>query len=86
MEGFTPIPNPPHAALGAANTVDMSRRSPTYETRLAKYAARGFSVEVPALQRQYVGQAAAVHAPAVSHASKIFLLIMCGVVLRCNTL
>eukprot|EP00668_Euglena_longa_P044091 GGOE01058684.1.p1 GENE.GGOE01058684.1~~GGOE01058684.1.p1 ORF type:complete len:1789 (-),score=486.60 GGOE01058684.1:265-5601(-) len=43
-----------HALVAQANTVDMSRRSPTYETRLAKYASRGFSVEVPALQREYV--------------------------------
>ena len=29
----------------------MSRRSPSYEMRLAKYAARGFEVAVPPLQR-----------------------------------
>ena len=34
-----------------ANTVDMSRRSPSYEMRLAKYAARGFEVLVPGLDR-----------------------------------
>eukprot|EP00927_Polykrikos_kofoidii_P043731 TRINITY_DN37814_c0_g1_i1.p1 TRINITY_DN37814_c0_g1~~TRINITY_DN37814_c0_g1_i1.p1 ORF type:complete len:1871 (-),score=397.34 TRINITY_DN37814_c0_g1_i1:75-5687(-) len=36
------------------NTVDMTRRSPTYETRLAKYAGRGFEVVVPALQRDKI--------------------------------
>lgn len=36
------------------NTVDMSRRSPTYELRLAKYALRGFAVEVPSLQRERI--------------------------------
>eukprot|EP01119_Soliformovum_irregulare_P017405 TRINITY_DN516_c0_g1_i3.p1 TRINITY_DN516_c0_g1~~TRINITY_DN516_c0_g1_i3.p1 ORF type:complete len:1681 (+),score=670.06 TRINITY_DN516_c0_g1_i3:13-5055(+) len=34
-----------------ANTIDMSRRSPTYEQRLAKYAERGFAVNVPSLDR-----------------------------------
>jgi hypothetical protein len=33
------------------NTVDMTRRSPTYEQRMAKYSARGFSVLVPTLDR-----------------------------------
>ena len=40
--------------LAQANTVDMSRRSPTYENRLAKYATRGFAVEVPSLLRERV--------------------------------
>eukprot|EP00854_Cymbomonas_tetramitiformis_P018187 gene18187-21666_t len=34
--------------------VDMTRRSPTYEMRLAKYASRGFEVAVPALERRRV--------------------------------
>ncbi|KAF8840816.1 ankyrin [Paxillus ammoniavirescens] len=33
------------------NTIDVTRRSPSYEVRLAKYAARGFEVHVPTLQR-----------------------------------
>ncbi|KLO11509.1 ankyrin [Schizopora paradoxa] len=37
-----------------ANTVDMSRRSPSYEVRLAKYASRGFEVYVPDLRREDV--------------------------------
>ena len=36
------------------NLVDMSRRSLTYETRLYKYATRGFSVAVPGLSRQHI--------------------------------
>ncbi|KCV72428.1 hypothetical protein H696_00014 [Fonticula alba] len=37
-----------HAALVfQRNTIDMSRRSPSYETRLSKYAARGFAVRAP---------------------------------------
>jgi ankyrin repeat protein len=44
----------PRTALAIAtqtNVVDMSRRSPSYEMRLAKYAQRGFEVVVPGLDR-----------------------------------
>lgn len=34
-----------------SNTVDMTRRSPSYEVRLAKYASRGFEVYIPGLNR-----------------------------------
>jgi len=33
-------------------TVDMSRRSPSYEMRLAKYSQRGFEIHVPDLRRE----------------------------------
>ena len=33
------------------NTVDVTRRSPSYEVRLAKYSTRGFEVKVPTLRR-----------------------------------
>lgn len=33
------------------NTTDVTRRSPSYEVRLAKYAKRGFEVYVPSLVR-----------------------------------
>ncbi|KAL0573061.1 hypothetical protein V5O48_008902 [Marasmius crinis-equi] len=36
------------------NTVDMSRRSPSYEVRLAKYSSRHFEVHVPTLKREDV--------------------------------
>lgn len=37
-----------HSALMlGANTIDMSRRSPSYEMRLAKYGVRGFEVLIP---------------------------------------
>ncbi|KAI5121629.1 hypothetical protein M0805_001158 [Coniferiporia weirii] len=39
------------ALMRQANTVDMTRRSPSYEVRLAKYASRGFEIYVPELQR-----------------------------------
>ncbi|KAJ7638272.1 hypothetical protein FB45DRAFT_1023077 [Roridomyces roridus] len=34
-----------------ANTIDVTRRSPTYETRLVKYAGREFEIFVPGLRR-----------------------------------
>src|ERR1700742_3392677 len=37
-----------------ANTVDMTRRSPSYEIRLAEYSTRGFEVYVPTLERDRV--------------------------------
>ena len=40
------------AMMRQANTVDMTRRSPSYEVRLTKYSMRGFEVYVPALKRE----------------------------------
>ena len=37
-----------------SNTVDVTRRSPSYEVRLAKYCSRGFEVYVPGLKRDEV--------------------------------
>ncbi|KAH8809653.1 ankyrin repeat protein [Flagelloscypha sp. PMI_526] len=37
-----------------ANTVDMTRRSPSYEVRLSKYADRGYEVYIPSLRREDV--------------------------------
>ncbi|KAH9022591.1 hypothetical protein EDB84DRAFT_1564938 [Lactarius hengduanensis] len=37
-----------------SNTVDMTRRSPSYEVRLAKYSSRGFEVYVPGLKRNEI--------------------------------
>ncbi|KAK7053725.1 ankyrin repeat protein, partial [Favolaschia claudopus] len=39
------------AMLRQCNTVDMTRRSPSYEVRLAKYSGRAFEVQVPTLSR-----------------------------------
>jgi hypothetical protein len=36
------------------NTVDMLRRSPTYEMRLAKYSKRGFEILVPVLSPSHI--------------------------------
>ena len=36
------------------NTVDMTRRSPSYEIRLAKYSRRAYEVYVPTLKREEV--------------------------------
>ena len=37
-----------------SNTVDMTRRSPSYEVRLAKYSSRGFEVYIPGLKRSEI--------------------------------
>eukprot|EP01126_Amoeba_proteus_P055454 TRINITY_DN6887_c0_g3_i3.p1 TRINITY_DN6887_c0_g3~~TRINITY_DN6887_c0_g3_i3.p1 ORF type:complete len:1928 (-),score=499.26 TRINITY_DN6887_c0_g3_i3:166-5883(-) len=42
------------ALVQQENVVDMSRRSPSYEMRLAKYSERGFSVVVPSLDRTQI--------------------------------
>ncbi|KAF5379120.1 hypothetical protein D9615_005878 [Tricholomella constricta] len=42
------------AMMRQANTVDMTRRSPSYEIRLAKYSRRAFEVYVPTLERDNV--------------------------------
>jgi len=40
-----------HSALtNGFNTVSMSRRSPSYEQRLAKYGSRGFEVLLPGMK------------------------------------
>ena len=36
------------------NTIDLTRRSPSYEMRLSKYAHRGFEIYWPALDRSLV--------------------------------
>jgi len=45
------MPRAHNAIVSQYNTVDLSRRSPSYEVRLAKYAERGFEVLVPSLTR-----------------------------------
>ncbi|EED78996.1 predicted protein [Postia placenta Mad-698-R] len=42
------------AMMRQCNTVDMTRRSPSYEIRLAKYSSRHFEVYVPTLRRDDV--------------------------------
>lgn len=37
-----------------SNTVDMTRRSPSYEVRLAKYSSRGFEVYIAGLKRSEI--------------------------------
>ncbi|KZT09270.1 ankyrin [Laetiporus sulphureus 93-53] len=40
------------AMMRQCNTVDVTRRSPSYEVRLAKYSLRDFEVYVPTLKRE----------------------------------
>jgi len=50
-------PRAVRALQRGANLVDTGRRSYTYETRLLKYAKRGFAVAVPGLDRKRVDPA-----------------------------
>ena len=42
------------AFVTQCNTVDLSRRSPSYENRLSKYSHRGFEVHWPLLERDRI--------------------------------
>jgi len=42
------------AMMRQCNTVDMTRRSPSYEVRLAKYAERFYEVYIPTLEREKI--------------------------------
>ena len=42
------------AFMTQINTIDLSRRSPSYESRLSKYSHRGFEVYWPLLERQRI--------------------------------
>ncbi|KAK8812344.1 hypothetical protein WA158_007578 [Blastocystis sp. Blastoise] len=48
------VPRCHQALVRHRNVIDMSRRSPTYEQRLTKYAKRGFDIEVPSLHREWI--------------------------------
>ena len=47
-------PRAHHAIVYQANTVDMTRRSPSYELRLSKYASRGFSTLIPSMDESKI--------------------------------
>lgn len=57
------------AMIRQCNTVDMSRRSPSYEVRFAKYSSRGFEVYVPNLKREDID-------PTVNHCAASNLLLI----------
>lgn len=42
------------AFMTQLNTIDLTRRSPSYENRLSKYSHRGFEVHWPALERSRI--------------------------------
>ncbi|KAJ3300926.1 hypothetical protein HDU76_005966, partial [Blyttiomyces sp. JEL0837] len=42
------------ALVTQTNTIDLTRRSPSYEVRLAKYAERGYEIRFPGLKRDCV--------------------------------
>src|SRR3990167_964216 len=47
-------PRAHHAIVKQQNTIDMTRRSPSYEMRLAKYLERGFSIQIPSLDKSRI--------------------------------
>ncbi|KAH8995818.1 hypothetical protein EDB86DRAFT_2829340 [Lactarius hatsudake] len=56
-----------------SNTVDMTRRSPSYEVRLAKYSSRGFEVYVPGLKRAEIDPT--IYERAVGHVQGLARLL-----------
>ncbi|RKP26202.1 hypothetical protein SYNPS1DRAFT_8157, partial [Syncephalis pseudoplumigaleata] len=48
------LPRAREAIVRRQNSVDMTRRSPSYEVRLAKYSKRGFEIRVPSLDRERI--------------------------------
>ena len=52
------LPRARRAVNGRINVVDPSRQSVTYETRLLKYAERGFAIAVPGLEPQRIDASA----------------------------
>lgn len=49
------------AMMRQCNTVDVTRRSPSYEVRLSKYSARDFEVYVPQLNRADIDPTVSTH-------------------------
>ncbi|KAI8049744.1 ankyrin repeat-containing domain protein [Syncephalis plumigaleata] len=48
------LPRAREAIIRCQNRVDLTRRSPSYEVRLAKYSGRGFEILVPGLDRERI--------------------------------
>ncbi|RIA80590.1 hypothetical protein C1645_701466 [Glomus cerebriforme] len=48
------LPRAHQAIIKQCNMIDLTRRSPSYEMRLAKYAERGFEIKVPSLERSRI--------------------------------
>lgn len=54
------------ACIRQANTIDITRRSPSYEVRLAKYALREFEILFPSLRRENIDPRSAVREVSLS--------------------
>ncbi len=57
------------------NTVDLTRRSPSYETRLFKYFERGFEVHWPRLERSKIDRCIYIN-PTAKHVGLALLLVL----------
>ncbi|RIA83139.1 hypothetical protein C1645_699703 [Glomus cerebriforme] len=53
-ENVWALPRAHQAIIKQRNIVDLTRRSPSYEIRLIKYAERGFEIKVPSLERSRI--------------------------------
>ncbi|RIA90033.1 hypothetical protein C1645_661896, partial [Glomus cerebriforme] len=53
-ENVWALPRAHQAIIKQRNIIDLTRRSPSYEMRLAKYAERGFEIKVPLLERSRI--------------------------------
>ncbi|GBC03939.1 hypothetical protein RclHR1_05400001, partial [Rhizophagus clarus] len=48
------LPRAHQAIISQCNVIDLTRRSPSYEMRLAKYTERGFEIKVHSLERSRI--------------------------------
>ncbi|KDR65823.1 hypothetical protein GALMADRAFT_34611, partial [Galerina marginata CBS 339.88] len=63
------------SCIRQSNTVDLTRRSPSYEVRLAKYAQRGHEVYLPCLSREKIDPAIFRH-PSPKHPNGLARLLI----------
>ncbi|KAN0024453.1 hypothetical protein ACTFIV_008861 [Dictyostelium citrinum] len=70
------MPRAIKAVTTSCNIVSMSRRSLTYETRLFKYALRGFSIRVPNLDKRKIPMGSICSQDAKGATGLLRLLIM----------
>ena len=61
------------AFMRQCNTIDITRRSPSYEIRLIKYAERGFEILVPDLRRNDVDPTVRTHRHEILKYPDLFL-------------
>ncbi|KDR65544.1 hypothetical protein GALMADRAFT_148613 [Galerina marginata CBS 339.88] len=63
------------SCIRQSNTVDLTRRSPSYEVRMAKYARRGHEVYLPSLSREKIDPSIFFH-PSPKHPNGLARLLI----------